>query len=1021
MTGKYSSEKNMKIFPIILILPISLIFSSCHCSSNPSKPQSQIPQINTHGGVDNESWSEVLLTATSLPPVQINVDFGPGSWIFANVLRSSEAWILGPDPLSSSAASALASHLTIRSDGWPASLPAGYYMELNVSSYPTGTDTATGRTTYLHGVWVLTWEGTGTVEMLTSENNGEGETTLLEENGRIIKLITTQYKYPIVFVDSTDTHDPVHNMKLWSPEYDGAGLGLTPLSELSPGLVEGSLEPLPGTEEPLFHPVFIAHIREAGPGISLRMMSFLKINQEPDEWGKRELTWSDKGDSSYCFGSLSIPDSGWVRHNVEGYRQKLGVPYEWLIDMCNETDNDLWIQVPHICSENLIRNLARLVAGQNGHAGLESGLRVWFEYSNEVWNGASVYLPQFNRASAVAAEHFGVAVSQLTTEQRAWGAGYLQAWAMAIFEDEWAKCGCTDDRMINVVAGFALSPEYNRAQIESVKEINPALAETIAISNYFGAASSREIFAFCDWSQSDGVTWSDQLISQSRSSLRRNLYETYESWKANAQMAAEEGAHLISYEGGQHVIPVGLGDGSDPVFQKFMSYLSYLEAGDVMKELYREHYSLWSTAGGRTVSLFVDISGDSYWGYWGAKQLVTDTRATAGKWDAFISWTETMNGVRAQGESINTSPLLAETQIRAEAGIAFSTSISSTGGETPVAVDMIGGRLPDGVTFTAGTDGTATISGTPLESSVARIIVRALDADNDPDYRVYTISVDPAGMSTNSILCFNGDDIPATVHEDGSENGRYDPQRDYEYRGISSEMLFMPFSIADGSVLFGPEYPDSTEPGTYTISPSSQCNMYGGWCVTQLPGSGVPSCETSYTTLRDSRFMSWSGANYNGTGAPTTLDIFLVWKKDQFTSNTESSVFSFGSSAESSTIRVDFTDLITDGENELRFAVLNHESGTDTWYMSEISYNENYVGDGYLEHTGFNGSSGEGNRWSVINPSEYSFAIPDPSSLAFAAKSFSDIRALGLMYHGRRDGYHYNFGFQRFIVLGNRN
>ena len=240
-------------------------------------------------------------------------------------------------------------------------MPAGTQLQLSIAGYPSGTD-STGVATYLHGVWVLTWDGQGQVELLTSENNGTGETLLLDDraHGRIVKLITDRRKYASVFVRSSDPADPVRNVKLWAPESDGAGLALTPGSELGRGRVAGSLEPLPGATEPIFHPRFLAHLREAGSGIPLRMMGFLRINQDASAWGTAPLTWSDRGNPAYALGSLSVVDNTWGRHEVAGYRQKLGVPYEWLIELANQTGNDLWIQVPHTADEALIRQLARL-------------------------------------------------------------------------------------------------------------------------------------------------------------------------------------------------------------------------------------------------------------------------------------------------------------------------------------------------------------------------------------------------------------------------------------------------------------------------------------------------------------------------------------------------------------------------------------------------------------------------------------------------------------------------------------
>lgn len=59
----------------------------------------------------------------------------------------------------------------------------------------------------------------------------------------------------------------------------------------------------------------------------------------------------------------------------------LKVSYQQCIDVCNELGKDLWINIPHKADDNFIITLAQLVASR-----LRSDLKVYIEYSNEVWN-----------------------------------------------------------------------------------------------------------------------------------------------------------------------------------------------------------------------------------------------------------------------------------------------------------------------------------------------------------------------------------------------------------------------------------------------------------------------------------------------------------------------------------------------------------------------------------------------------------------------------------------------------------
>ncbi|MEY4754742.1 MAG: hypothetical protein RJA44_2417, partial [Pseudomonadota bacterium] len=671
-----------------------------------------------------------------------------------------------------------------------------------------------------------------------------------------------------------------------------------------------------------------------------------------------------------------------------------------------------WIQVPHTASEDLIRNLARLIAGQNGHAGLKADRRVWFEYSNEIWNGFGPYLAQYNQAGDVAAAHFGVAVGALSAEQRGWGAGHLQGQALAVFQDEWRRSGGSDARLINVVAGFAQGAAYNRAELAAVKELDPALPEVLAISNYFGYEASAEIHALQNWA-GQAAPWPDSLVSQAKGALQRNLQSTYTAWQASAQVAREAGVPLVSYEGGQHLLAVGLGDGADPAFQPFMAFLVDLQRSPLMAQLYTEHYALWSAAGGRTASLFTDLGPVSYWGYWGAKEWLSQTRADSPKWDAFVGWIESMRGVRAPGEAIGQAPTLASQALTTEAGLPYAVTLQAQGGDGALQLQWAGGELPAGLSFVPGVNGAAQISGQAVASATTRFVLRALDRDGDAAYQLYTLKVEPAGTSTNALLNFDGDQLPVTLQSDGRRNGRYDPRRAEERVGSAGEKLCLPFSVADGSALFGTEYSDTSTQGSGSIAAASPLNLYGGWCVTQqqLTAEGA-ACESSFTGLRDGQFMSWSGANCAGSGYPSTLDLFLAWRRDQFSG----SGASFGNTSATATLRVEFSAVIGDGDNEFRFAV---QDGS-RWYMSEAVHRTQVVGDGYFELGDFQDNSTPGRRWAAITPTAYDLAIPDVSGLNFAAHHFSDVQAVALLYHGRRWGYHYTAAIKKFLVLGQR-
>ena len=939
---------------------------------------------------------EAPLAESRLPPLTLGVAYDPRAlWIHANMLRGCEAWLMKPDSTGVEA-ERMGRQAKVDENGWPLELPVGAHLEMS-ANYETGPDRS------LHGVFVLTWEGSGDVDLSSSRNDGQDELELLRdaENGRIVKLIQTPTKHPWVFVRTSDPANPVRNMKLWAPAFDGAGLKLTASSNLAPGQIEGSLEPLPGQPGPAWHPRYLEHLREAPPSGAYRFMAWQEINR--NNWGRGAIEWSDRASPDYGFSALATLDRAYARYPVAAYRQRLGLPLEWMIDLCNEMGKDLWIQVPHAATDDVARQMAALCAER-----LDPALRVWFEYSNEIWNGFGPYLPQQNRARRLAAQRFNVPHAEVSFEQLAWGSGHLQGMALKAFEDEWRARGMPDGRLINVAAGFAMGAGFNEGVLAAVREIDPALAEALAITTYFGADTQSEIYGSHDFGAHPGA-WPEKLYDMTKRAVRQNLHGTAGAWRSNAEVAGAAGIPLVCYEGGQHMLPLGFGDWENPAHVDFMNYMYDFQRNRRMGELYREQYALWCAMGGRSGSQFVDGGGWSFWGYWGAKENVLETRADSPKWDAYCAWNEWMEGVRAPSEPIGTRPALGEINLGGEALAGFDATVAATGGDGYVKIELAGGLLPPGLTLVQTRSGEARISGTPESDGLYRFVLRALDADHDPDFRTGAISLDPAGSSSNALVAFRGQDIPATMPNNGWI-GRYDPARPHaDEHNATGDLtrIVLPFSLDEP--IFGAEALEV--PGTpHVLGPDNPLNMYGGWSLSARAGATNMS---AFIGLRDNQWSSWSG---DGSGGATILDALLLWRESQFDALGGSGRYGFGGDASTALLQLDMAELFGDGEITIRFAVLDG----GTFYLSEAAHDTLSLGDGYFQLANFNGSGEAGKRWAVYAPTAETFAMPEAGAMVFAAHAFTNVQAVGVAIRGANPGWHKSLNLSRFIALGRR-
>ncbi|MBX3359560.1 MAG: hypothetical protein KF745_14160 [Phycisphaeraceae bacterium] len=138
----------------------------------------------------------------------------------------------------------------------------------------------------------------------------------------------------------------------------------------------------------VFTTPFLNHIQRFR---TLRFMDWTRTNGDP------ERLWSDRATTS----SVS-------------YAGDEGVPWEVCIDLCNRVGADLWVNIPHMADDEYVTELAALIQNR-----LQPQLKVYVEYSNEVWNYG---LPQavWNLEQAVREGTSGVApygYDGLTDEQ----------------------------------------------------------------------------------------------------------------------------------------------------------------------------------------------------------------------------------------------------------------------------------------------------------------------------------------------------------------------------------------------------------------------------------------------------------------------------------------------------------------------------------------------------------------------------------------------------------------------------
>jgi hypothetical protein len=312
----------------------------------------------------------------------------------------------------------------------------------------------------------------------------------------------------------------------------------------------------------------------------LRFMDWMETNNS------QNTNWSDRNTLNYHTQTLEN-----------------GVAYEHIIKLCNLTQKHPWICIPHKANDVYITKLAQLFRDS-----LDPGLKIYIEYSNEVWNS------QFDQNSY--ANNMG---NVLGYAGQPWEQGWQfyakrSADMMHIFETEFSD----NNRLVKVVSSQAANSWLTNYIVEKFKDIiynpNQVQADAIAIAPYFGGSVAN---AIGNAGLINSVTVSDILDS-----MELSLATSYAWMDANKIVADTHNLQLIAYEGGQHLVANG-------TYQNDAAFTTKLTAANRhsrMQDLYCEYFNSWydNTQAG----MFCHFSSHGVYGKygsWGVKEYMEDT------------------------------------------------------------------------------------------------------------------------------------------------------------------------------------------------------------------------------------------------------------------------------------------------------------------------------------------------------------------------------------------------------------
>ncbi|HEY0156943.1 MAG TPA: hypothetical protein VGF28_06575 [Thermoanaerobaculia bacterium] len=611
------------------------------------------------------------------------------------------------------------------------------------------------RNTLSKGHVVMTWQGNADVRLVNctfipGESNGSGDGTGLINGGRRVYLCNSGLTSLEVHAIQT----PITDLKVWLPALDNPATA---------GVDESQTTSL---ENQLFHPLLLQRIADRDWGF-IRFMDWGKTNASP------QVDWSDRRRPGHIFQAGIINDRS-PAPNPDPNGEELspgdretGIAWEHMIALCNATGRNMWINIPHLATDEYIQKLAQVirfgslangepaVAGNPVFPPLNSNLKVFVEYSNEIWSSGFAF-PQGNWAEAMAPS--GPGIDPFESKAQFVAGKFVNTWN--IFQNVFGGT----QRLVRVAAIFTANTTYTNAYMQELAALQadfPSVEpDILAVTTYFGNGIQ-------DFVHEQGFT-TGKLFNDpywSSATFQSHLTKAFDEWtrrmlSGDASTGAGPDATgigggfsaslrdfnlpIVAYEGGPSLFTDTLDLGNTDTDDGVTIFVEAMNRDPRIAGVYRMHLELARSKGLWTHNPYTDTSTWSRFGQWGHLETLNQAPATAAKYSLMLEHFDTWSTLRHIDTPSGGVPSFT-TNGALPIGIvgqSYTADIVTAGGTGARTVTVIGKFLDAGLTVGAGpVAGNLRVTGTPVKSGKSFILARVNDADGDPSWRIFTIEL----------------------------------------------------------------------------------------------------------------------------------------------------------------------------------------------------------------------------------------------------------------------------------------
>lgn len=331
-----------------------------------------------------------------------------------------------------------------------------------------------------------------------------------------------------------------------------------------------------------------------------------------------------------------------------------GVPYSWIVDICNRSGRDMWINIPTFAGDAYVRSLMEYIRDH-----LDPHLKVYVEYSNETWNGMFVsFRYTQDRGAALDLpgywgddDGYGSGTGEKRTNKYYQGQSYTAYRSLQIFDIMGQVFGSgnlgLDKRAVRVLSAggdgtlmlealrYVVYQGITYADVENSVKVGSTLPANKLVFNarWNPSGQKPDLFSTAPY-VADYGPW-NALVSVN--GLDPNIAVEWRNsvdWTANnhiknySQVVKAYGIPYGTYEGGQHLGRGASQWGTNPLIYSGYQYMldKWQDTGMVVFT----HYTLY---GGYSGSEFG-------YDFWGSKAHAGSTGKDAYKFQAIKDWVE---------------------------------------------------------------------------------------------------------------------------------------------------------------------------------------------------------------------------------------------------------------------------------------------------------------------------------------------------------------------------------------------